>query len=66
MSFKNKWYGVLSIALSIPSTIAGLAFLVNELVEKGIVDIMVGFFIFLLVILGMLWLMVTYAFNKKN
>ena len=52
--------------MSIPSTIAGLALLVNELVEKGLVDIKIGFVIFLLVILGMLWLMVSYAFNRKN
>ena len=62
----KKWIGVLSIALSIPSTIAGLALLINELVQQKILDFTIGFLIFLLVILGMLWLMVTYAFNKKN
>ena len=62
----KKWLGVLSIALSIPSTIAGLVLLVNELVQQNIIDFTVGFLIFLLVILGMLWLMVSYALNKKN
>jgi len=62
----KKWLAILAIAMSIPSTIAGLALLVNELVEKGLVDIKIGFVIFLLVILGMLWLMVSYAFNRKN
>ena len=66
MKNNKKWLGILSIALSIPSTIAGLALLINELVDKGILDFKVGFFIFLLVISGMLWLMVNYAFNKKN
>ena len=66
MKNNKKWLGILSIALSIPSTIAGLALLINELVDRGILDFKVGFCIFLLVISGMLWLMVNYAFNKKN
>lgn len=66
MRSNKKWLGVLSIALSIPSTIAGLALLIHELVQNKVLDREVGFLIFLLVILGMLWLMVTYAFNKKN
>ena len=66
MKGNKKWLAILAIAMSIPSTIAGLALLVNELVEKGLVDIKIGFVIFLLVILGMLWLMVSYAFNRKN
>ena len=66
MKGSRKWIGVLSLALSLPSSIAGLAFLINELVQKGFLDIKVGFIIFLLVISSMLWLMVLYAFNKKN
>lgn len=66
MRSNKKWLGVLSIALSIPSTIAGLALFIHELVQNKILDREIGFLIFLLVILGMLWLMVTYAFNKKN
>lgn len=62
----KKWLATLSIAMSIPSTIAGLALVINELVEKKIIEIKIGFLIFLLVILGMLWLMVNYAFNRKN
>ena len=62
----KKWLTVLSIALSLPSSIAGLALLINELVEKNILSFTAGFTLFLLVILGMLWLMMIYAFNKKN
>ena len=62
----KKWLMVLSIALSLPSSIAGLALLINELVEKNILSFTAGFTLFLLVILGMLWLMMIYAFNKKN
>jgi len=66
MKGSKKWLSVMAIAMSIPSSIAGLAFIINELVEKNIIDFKVGFLIFLLVILSMLWLMVSYAFNKKN
>ena len=62
----KKWLIVLSIALSLPSSIAGLALLINELVEKNILSFTAGFTLFLLVISGMLWLMMIYAFNKKN
>ena len=66
MKSNKKWLGVLSIALSIPSTIAGLALLIHEFVKNDILSRDIGFLIFLLVILGMLWLMVSYAFTKKN
>tara|TARA_B100000886_G_C20043416_1_gene334728 strand:- start:179 stop:388 length:210 start_codon:yes stop_codon:yes gene_type:complete len=66
MNKNKRWLGTLSIALSIPSTIAGLALIINELVDEGIIGLSLGFLIFLLVISGMLWLMVSYAFNKKN
>lgn len=66
MKGNKKWLSIMAIAMSIPSSIAGLAFLINELVEKNIIDFKIGYLIFLLVILSMLWLMVSYAFNKKN
>ena len=66
MNANKKWLATLSIALSIPSTIAGLALLINELVSREIIGLKVGFAIFLLVILSLLWLMVSYAFNKKD
>ena len=62
----SKWYGVLSIALSIPSTIGGLAYLVSILVERQMISSLVGYSLFFLVILSLLWLMVKYAFNKKS
>ena len=66
MKSNKKWIAILSIALSIPSSIAFLALFINELVDKGIIGFKIGFSIFLLVISGMIWLMVAYAFNKKD
>ena len=66
MKSNKKWVAVLSIALSLPSSIAAIALFMNELVDKGILDIKVAFSIFLLVISGMIWLMIVYAFSKKN
>ena len=62
----KKWLGALTIAMSIPSTVAVLVYGISLLVESGIVSMTFGYSIFFLVILGMLWLMVTYAVNKKN
>ena len=66
MKPKKKWIAVLSLALSLPSSIAAIALFMNELVDKGILDTNIAFSIFLLVISGMIWLMVVYAFSKKN
>ena len=63
---RKKWLAVLTIAMSIPSTIAIFVYGVSVLVERGYVSKNVGYGIFFLVILGMLWLMVKYAVDKKN
>ena len=63
---KKKWLAALTVAMSIPSTIAVLVYGISVLVESGYLSRSLGYGIFFLVILGMLWLMVKYAVDKKN
>ena len=62
----KRWIAVLSIAMSIPSTVAGLVYGISVLVENNYISKELGYGTFFLVILGMLWLMVRYAIHKKN
>ena len=52
--------------IQISSTILILAYSVYELVQNNIVSKGWGFFLFFVVIFNILWLMVRYAFIKKN
>ena len=62
----GKYLKVLGLAISFPSTILFLAFGTYKLVEEGIISLNLGFGVFFIVIFNILWLMVRYAFNKKN
>jgi hypothetical protein len=62
----GKYLKVLGLAISFPSTILTLAFGVHKLVDQGLVSRNLGFGLFFIVIFNILWLMVRYAFNKKN
>ena len=66
MMKNGKYLKVLGLAISFPSTILFLAFGISKLVEEGIINRSLGFGIFFIVIFNILWLMVRYAFNKKN
>tara|TARA_B100000927_G_C16257908_1_gene386243 strand:- start:13 stop:216 length:204 start_codon:yes stop_codon:yes gene_type:complete len=62
----GKYLKVLGLAISFPSTILTLAFGVFKLVEAGVVSRNIGFGIFFVVIFNILWLMIRYAFLKKD
>ena len=66
MIFDKKYLKPLGIALSLQSTILGLAYFTYELINNGIISKGVGFTAFFLVIFNLLWLMVRYARNRKN
>lgn len=62
----GKYLKVLGLAISFPSTILTLAFGIFKLVEAGVVSKNIGFGIFFIVIFNILWLMIRYAFFKKD
>ena len=62
----GKYLKLLALTISFPSTILFLAYGTYQLVEENIISRNVGFGIFFIVIFNILWLMVRYAFNKKN
>ena len=63
---KNKWYKVLALALSLPSTILFMGWGTWKVVEMGLIEKKLAFIIFLLVICNSLILMVVYAVKIKN
>ena len=62
----GKYLKTMGLAISFPSTILILAYSVYELVQNNIISKGWGFFLFFVVIFNILWLMVRYAFIKKN
>ncbi len=66
MLFDKKLMKSLGFALSLPSTILFMAFLSKELVDSGVLSKTWGIILFLAVILNTLFMMVYYAFRKKD
>jgi hypothetical protein len=66
MLFDKKIMKSLGLALSLPSTIIFMAFLMKELVDSGVLSKTWGIILFLAVILNTLFMMVYYAFRKKD
>ncbi|MCP4913770.1 MAG: hypothetical protein GY909_11700 [Oligoflexia bacterium] len=66
MKVKASWLRVMGLAVSLPSTIFGLAWFMMKLVEMEVFSKGVGFSIFLLVISSTFYMMIHYARNKKD
>ena len=66
MKLEKKWAKVTALALSLPSTIFGAAFLCFKLYELSIISKLVAVLIFLAVIFNILFAMVVYAIKNKS
>ncbi|MDC1175219.1 hypothetical protein OAT67_07475 [Bacteriovoracaceae bacterium] len=66
MKIKGSWLKVMGLAVSLPSTIFGLAWGMMELVKMNVFSKPVGFSIFLLIIAYTFYMMIYYARNKKD
>ena len=63
---EKKWAKVLGLAMALPSTIFASALFFMKLAENGIISKFVGVILFLVIVLNTLFLMVWYAYKKKN
>ena len=66
MKIPKNWMAALGIALSLPSTILGIAWGAFKLVELGYLSRTWGIVLFVGVILNSLALLVWHGINKKN
>ena len=66
MDNKKKWLQIMGLAMSLPSTIFIVAWGAFHLVEIGIINKIVALLIFLAVVGSILFLMVYYAYKRKN
>jgi hypothetical protein len=66
MKIPKNWMAALGIALSLPSTILGIAWVAFKLVELNYISRNWGIAIFLLVIVNSFVLLVWHGINKKN
>jgi uncharacterized membrane protein (UPF0136 family) len=64
--FDQKWAKVLAFALSLPSSILGMAFFSMYLVEHNILSKGWAFGLFLAVVINTILLMVIYAYKNKD
>ena len=62
----GSWLNVMGLALSLPSLIFFLGWLMKYTVDEGYVSKPVGLILFLAVIFNTFYLIVRYAANKKN
>jgi len=66
MKLDKKWIKEVSLALSLPSTVLGAAFIFFQLVKEGLITKTVAIVGLLLIIGQILFLLVYYAYKKKN
>ena len=64
--FDKKWIKIMGLAMSLPSTIAVMAWGTMELKNRGILSQTEAVILFLAVIFNVLFTMVYYAYKKKN
>lgn len=64
--FDKKWVQIVGMALSFPSMILIMALGTMELIKADIVSKALGWSIYILVIFNFIFLMVRFAFIKKN
>ena len=66
MKIPKNWMAALGIALSLPSTILGIAWVAFKMVELGYISRFWAIVLFLLVIVNSLILLVWHGINKKD
>jgi hypothetical protein len=64
--FDRKWIKIMGLAMSLPSTIFIMAWGTMELHKKGILSQAQAVLLFLASIFNILFMMVYYAYKKKN
>jgi purine-cytosine permease-like protein len=64
--FDKKWIKIMGLAMSLPSTIIVMAWSTMELYKKGYLSQTQAVILFLAVIFNLLFMMVYYAYKKKN
>jgi purine-cytosine permease-like protein len=64
--FDRKWVKIMGLAMSLPSTIFVMAWGSMELVKLGYISKLIGVLIFLGVVCNILFLMVYYAYKRKD
>ncbi|MBY0413181.1 MAG: hypothetical protein K2Q18_03405 [Bdellovibrionales bacterium] len=62
----RKWIQIMGLAMSLPSAIFIVAWGAFQLVKLGIISKLVAVLIFLAVVGNILFLMVYYAYKRKN
>jgi glucan phosphoethanolaminetransferase (alkaline phosphatase superfamily) len=62
----KKWLQIMGLAMSLPSTIFLVAWGAFQLVKLGLITKVVAIFIFLAAVGSILFLMVYYAYKRKN
>ncbi|AUN96523.1 hypothetical protein DOM21_19220 [Bacteriovorax stolpii] len=62
----KKWIQIMGLAMSLPSTIFIAAWGAFQLVKLGIISKVVAVLIFLAIVGNILFLMVYYAYKRKN
>lgn len=62
----KKWIQIMGLAMSLPSTIFIAAWGAFQLVKLGIISKAVAVLIFLAIVGNILFLMVYYAYKRKN
>lgn len=66
MSVWKKYTVIMGLALSLPSTILGISFVVYKLYKNGIISQGVGLIILLISIANIFYIMVRYVLKRKN
>jgi hypothetical protein len=64
--FDRKWIKIMGLAMSLPSTIFVMAWGARELINSKILTETQAMLLFLAVVCNILFLMVYYAYKKKN
>ena len=62
----KKWIQIMGLAMSLPSTIFIAAWGAFQLVKLGLISKVVAVLIFLAIVGNILFLMVYYAYKRKN
>jgi purine-cytosine permease-like protein len=66
MKFDQKWLKIMGLAMSLPSTIFIMAWGSMQLHKMGILSQTQAVILFLAVVCNVLFLMVYYAYKRKN
>jgi purine-cytosine permease-like protein len=64
--FDKKWIKIMGLAMSLPSTIFIMAWGSMQLHKNGLLSEVQAVLLFLAVVLNTLFMMVYYAYKKKN